>query len=62
MDCLWSQGTDFKFTESNEPKKPQRYVTKATLPRWRDYMSIKPKSKVSDEKEVFDVIEQIAKG
>jgi hypothetical protein len=35
-DCAWAGGTDFRFFESNEPKKQSKYKARATLPRWHE--------------------------
>jgi len=62
MDCLWSGATDFRFAESNAPKEPQKYVTKATLPRWAEVFGEQHKQAMEREEEldIFEVIDGIA--
>ena len=63
MDCLWAQATGFQFAESNAPKEPQKYITKATLPRWYEYMEPQTESfqkDGGDDTDIFAVIDAIA--
>jgi len=66
FECLWAQGTGFKFAESNEPKQAQKYTTKATLPHWDSFMrkhsNQSTKNAVQENSDVFDIIKQVASG
>lgn len=33
-DLLWAAGTGFHFAKSNEPRKPSKYTTEPTYPRY----------------------------
>ena len=35
-DCAWAGSTDFRFTESDEPREPVEYPIRATLQRWHE--------------------------
>ena len=37
-DCAWAGATDARFIETNQPKRPQKYKTQATLPRWHEVL------------------------
>jgi len=63
MDCLWAQGTGFQFAENNAPKEPQKYTTRATLPRWSEYLKAqKVQVKEQEGQDVFDIIDAVANG
>jgi len=62
LDCQWSRATGSQFIESNAPKEPQKYVTKATLPRWYEYHRTRRPQQKQEEQDVFSIIDAIANG
>jgi len=64
-DCAWINTSECLFQETNEPKKPQKYKTTPTYPRWhevRNPYETPKKAQKSEKIDAFDIIGQIADG